>query len=155
MLATVLNLPQSFATLQAGPTFDPCLPCCAPDVPAVQFKDHLKKSEAQSEFAKTKSMAEQRRFLPVYGVREEMMQVGTGCSASWSLLPPVARRWQPEPTSVSSAILVIGMRTAYPAVLTLPACPPAHPRPLLACRSFARTRLLLWWERPGQARPRR
>lgn len=40
-----------------------------------QFKDHLKKAEAVSEFAKSKTIAEQRRFLPVYGVREEMLQV--------------------------------------------------------------------------------
>ena len=39
-----------------------------------QFKTHLKKSEAASEFAKTKTIAEQRRFLPVYGVREELLQ---------------------------------------------------------------------------------
>ena len=31
--------------------------------------------QAQSEFAKSKTMAEQRRFLPVYGVREELLQV--------------------------------------------------------------------------------
>ena len=43
-----------------------------------QFKDHLKKAEAVSEFAKNKTIAEQRRFLPVYGVREEMLQVGAG-----------------------------------------------------------------------------
>lgn len=40
-----------------------------------QFKDHLKKSEAVSEFAKSKTIAEQRRFLPVYQVREELLQV--------------------------------------------------------------------------------
>ncbi|KAL4449004.1 hypothetical protein ABPG77_007721 [Micractinium sp. CCAP 211/92] len=42
---------------------------------ASKFKDHLKKAEAISEFAKSKSIAEQRRFLPVYTVREEMLQV--------------------------------------------------------------------------------
>ena len=31
-----------------------------------------------SDFAKNKTIAEQRRFLPVYGVREEMLQVGAG-----------------------------------------------------------------------------
>lgn len=31
--------------------------------------------QAQSEFAKNKSIAEQRRFLPVYTVREELLQV--------------------------------------------------------------------------------
>jgi hypothetical protein len=45
----------------------------------LQFKDHLKKAEAVSEFAKNKTIAEQRRFLPVYGVREEMLQVGKAC----------------------------------------------------------------------------
>lgn len=40
-----------------------------------QFRTHLKKSEAVSEFAMTKTIAEQRRFLPVYGVRDEMLQV--------------------------------------------------------------------------------
>ena len=39
-----------------------------------QFRTHLKKSEAASEFAKNKTLAEQRRFLPVYGVREELLQ---------------------------------------------------------------------------------
>lgn len=40
-----------------------------------QFKSHMKKAEAVSEFAKTKSIAEQRRYLPVYSVRDEMLQV--------------------------------------------------------------------------------
>lgn len=40
-----------------------------------QFKTHLKKAEAISEFAKTKTIAEQRRFLPVFSVRDEMLQV--------------------------------------------------------------------------------
>jgi len=40
-----------------------------------QFKAHMKKSEAVSEFAKSKTIAEQRKFLPVYSVRDEMMQV--------------------------------------------------------------------------------
>jgi pre-mRNA-splicing factor ATP-dependent RNA helicase DHX38/PRP16 len=40
-----------------------------------QFKSHMKKSEAVSEFAKSKSIAEQRKFLPVYSVRDEMIQV--------------------------------------------------------------------------------
>lgn len=47
-------------------------------ISSLQFKDHLKKAEAVSEFAKTKTIAEQRRFLPVYGVREELLQVGWG-----------------------------------------------------------------------------
>lgn len=40
---------------------------------ASQFHTHLKKSEAASEFSRTKTMAEQRRFLPVYQVRSEML----------------------------------------------------------------------------------
>jgi hypothetical protein len=40
-----------------------------------QFITHMKKNEAASEFARSKTLAEQRRFLPVYGVREEMLQV--------------------------------------------------------------------------------
>lgn len=43
---------------------------------ASQFKSHLKKSEAASEFSRTKTIAQQRKSLPVYGVREELMQVG-------------------------------------------------------------------------------
>jgi pre-mRNA-splicing factor ATP-dependent RNA helicase DHX38/PRP16 len=39
------------------------------------FKDYMKKNVAVSDFAKSKSMAEQRRFLPVYGVRDELLQV--------------------------------------------------------------------------------
>lgn len=33
------------------------------------------KSKAQSEFSQTKSIAEQRRFLPVFGVRDDLMDV--------------------------------------------------------------------------------
>ncbi|KAI8103676.1 hypothetical protein M9435_005010 [Picochlorum sp. BPE23] len=40
-----------------------------------QFKSHMKKSEAVSEFAKTKSISEQRKYLPVFSVRDEMIQV--------------------------------------------------------------------------------
>jgi len=40
-----------------------------------QFKSHLQKNEAVSEFAKNKTMAQQRQFLPVYNVRDEMLQV--------------------------------------------------------------------------------
>ena len=49
----------------------------------LQFKDHLKKSEAVSEFAKSKTIAEQRRFLPVYSVREELLQVSTFFFTFW------------------------------------------------------------------------
>lgn len=41
-----------------------------------QFSTHMKeKSTAVSTFAKTKSIKEQREFLPVYGVRDELLQV--------------------------------------------------------------------------------
>jgi hypothetical protein len=40
-----------------------------------QFKSHLKKSEAASEFSRTKTIAQQRRSLPVYTVRDELLQV--------------------------------------------------------------------------------
>lgn len=35
----------------------------------------MKKSEAASEWAKSRSIAEQRRFLPVYTVRDDLIQV--------------------------------------------------------------------------------
>ena len=41
-----------------------------------QFAAHLKKkSEAASEFSRTKTIAQQRRSLPVFQVREELLQV--------------------------------------------------------------------------------
>lgn len=41
-----------------------------------QFRTHVdKKTEAVSEFAKSKTIAQQRKFLPVYSVREDMLQV--------------------------------------------------------------------------------
>ncbi|KAI9493673.1 P-loop containing nucleoside triphosphate hydrolase protein [Zychaea mexicana] len=40
-----------------------------------KFASHLKTSEAASEFARTKSMREQREFLPVFAVREELLRV--------------------------------------------------------------------------------
>ncbi|KAL0093431.1 P-loop containing nucleoside triphosphate hydrolase protein [Phycomyces blakesleeanus] len=40
-----------------------------------KFASHLKSSEAVSDFARTKTMREQREFLPVFGVREELLQV--------------------------------------------------------------------------------
>lgn len=41
------------------------------------FAKHMKGkvNEAQSQFAKTKSMAEQREYLPVYAVREELLNI--------------------------------------------------------------------------------
>ena len=42
-----------------------------------KFAEHMKavKSSAQSEFAKTKTIKEQREFLPVFGCREDLMHV--------------------------------------------------------------------------------
>ncbi|CAO3619118.1 unnamed protein product [Cunninghamella echinulata] len=40
-----------------------------------KFASHLKSSEAVSEFARTRSMREQREFLPVFAVREELLKV--------------------------------------------------------------------------------
>ncbi|KAK6270419.1 hypothetical protein POUND7_007524 [Theobroma cacao] len=40
-----------------------------------KFAQHMKKGEAVSEFAKSKSIAEQRQYLPIYSVRDELLQV--------------------------------------------------------------------------------
>lgn len=40
-----------------------------------QFKDHMQKSQAASEFSKSKTTVQQRRSLPVYQVRDDLMQV--------------------------------------------------------------------------------
>ncbi|XP_057433734.1 pre-mRNA-splicing factor ATP-dependent RNA helicase DEAH7-like isoform X2 [Lotus japonicus] len=41
-----------------------------------KFSQHLnKREEAVSEFAKSKSMSEQRQYLPIFSVREELLQV--------------------------------------------------------------------------------
>eukprot|EP00741_Cyanophora_paradoxa_P010401 tig00020531_g10059.t1 len=42
---------------------------------ASQFKEHLKASEAASEFARGKSLREQREFLPIFQVRAELLRV--------------------------------------------------------------------------------
>jgi len=40
-----------------------------------QYSSHMKeKSQAVSTFARTKTMKEQREYLPVYGVRNELLQ---------------------------------------------------------------------------------
>jgi pre-mRNA-splicing factor ATP-dependent RNA helicase DHX38/PRP16 len=41
-----------------------------------QFKTHLKSNQAQSEFSRNKTLGQQRRSLPVYTVREDLLQVG-------------------------------------------------------------------------------
>ena len=40
-----------------------------------KFAAHMKKSEANSEFSRSRSIAEQRRFLPIFDCREELMHV--------------------------------------------------------------------------------
>ncbi|KAF6161432.1 hypothetical protein GIB67_009311 [Kingdonia uniflora] len=40
-----------------------------------KFAQHLKKDEAVSDFAKTKTLSQQRQYLPIYSVREELLQV--------------------------------------------------------------------------------
>ncbi|XP_061367287.1 pre-mRNA-splicing factor ATP-dependent RNA helicase DEAH7 [Gastrolobium bilobum] len=40
-----------------------------------KFSQHLKKGEAVSDFAMSKSLAEQRQYLPIFSVREELLQV--------------------------------------------------------------------------------
>lgn len=35
----------------------------------------MKKGEAVSEFAKSKTLAQQRQYLPIYSVRDELLQV--------------------------------------------------------------------------------
>lgn len=48
-----------------------------------KFSQHMKKGEAVSDFAKSKSLSEQRQYLPIFSVREELLQVG------FSVLPLV------------------------------------------------------------------
>ncbi|XP_010549285.1 PREDICTED: pre-mRNA-splicing factor ATP-dependent RNA helicase DEAH7 isoform X2 [Tarenaya hassleriana] len=40
-----------------------------------KFAKHMKKGEAVSDFAKSKTMAEQRQYLPIFSVRDELLQV--------------------------------------------------------------------------------
>lgn len=41
-----------------------------------KFAHHLKeKGEAVSDFAKSKSITQQRQYLPIYSVRDELLQV--------------------------------------------------------------------------------
>ncbi|XLU18167.1 hypothetical protein S245_054233, partial [Arachis hypogaea] len=40
-----------------------------------KFSQHLKKEEAVSDLAKSKSIAEQRQYLPIFSVRDDLLQV--------------------------------------------------------------------------------
>jgi len=40
-----------------------------------QFASHLKASEAVSIFSKSKTLREQREFLPAFAVREELLRI--------------------------------------------------------------------------------
>eukprot|EP01114_Cavostelium_apophysatum_P006983 TRINITY_DN1861_c0_g1_i4.p1 TRINITY_DN1861_c0_g1~~TRINITY_DN1861_c0_g1_i4.p1 ORF type:complete len:1192 (-),score=397.74 TRINITY_DN1861_c0_g1_i4:17-3592(-) len=42
---------------------------------SASFSQHLSKSEAQSTFSATKSMKQQREFLPIYGVKRELLKI--------------------------------------------------------------------------------
>lgn len=42
---------------------------------SASYRTHLKKNEAASDFSRDKTIAQQRKSLPVYDVREEMMQL--------------------------------------------------------------------------------
>lgn len=42
---------------------------------AAGFHRHMKKTEALSNFSKTKTMAEQREFLPIFQVKEDLLRV--------------------------------------------------------------------------------
>ena len=40
-----------------------------------KFAQHMKKGEAVSDFAKSKSITEQRQYLPIFSVRDELLKV--------------------------------------------------------------------------------
>lgn len=40
-----------------------------------KFADHMTKTEASSDFARKKTILEQRRYLPVFAVRQELLNV--------------------------------------------------------------------------------
>lgn len=44
-----------------------------------KFAQHLKKDEAVSDFAKTKTLAQQRQYLPIFSIRDELLQVTFFC----------------------------------------------------------------------------
>ncbi|KAL2269848.1 hypothetical protein VTJ83DRAFT_2032 [Remersonia thermophila] len=60
---------------------DSALPIAAEGEPKAQqsssnkFSDHLKKSDGASDFSRTKTLQEQREFLPAFAVREDLMRV--------------------------------------------------------------------------------
>jgi hypothetical protein len=50
-----------------------------------KFSNHMKKGEAVSDFAMSKTLAEQRQYLPIFSVREELLQVGFSLFYLWQL----------------------------------------------------------------------
>nr|GFC38219.1 pre-mRNA-splicing factor ATP-dependent RNA helicase DEAH7 [Tanacetum cinerariifolium]GFC38253.1 pre-mRNA-splicing factor ATP-dependent RNA helicase DEAH7 [Tanacetum cinerariifolium]GFC39552.1 pre-mRNA-splicing factor ATP-dependent RNA helicase DEAH7 [Tanacetum cinerariifolium] len=40
-----------------------------------KFQQHLTKGEAVSDFAKSKSLSQQRQYLPIFSIRDELLQV--------------------------------------------------------------------------------
>jgi hypothetical protein len=57
-----------------------------------QFGTHMKNNEAASEFSRTKTIAEQRRFLPVYSVKDDLLNVGLGLGPCLEAVPGAAPR---------------------------------------------------------------
>jgi len=121
-----------------------------------QFLTHLKKkTEANSEFSRNKTIAQQRRSLPVYQVRDELLQVcfvwGVGgCKGDgvgWGCLCCYASQRQ----------LLDPYCCTHPITHHTPIHPPNHPpihtHPTI--RSSERTLWSSWWVRPAAARPRR
>ena len=133
--------------------------------PPLQFMGHLKRTEAVSEFAKSKSITEQRRFLPAYGVREEMLQVirenqvgGGGGGKEES--SPSGRGAATDPGTVDPGHAdVAGCPTGLWDPASGPSCCPPPPPPPL---SHPPTQPLppprrswWWWARLAAARPHR
>lgn len=51
--------------------------CLSPDCRTEQkFAEHMKeKTEASSEFAKRKTLLEQRQYLPIFAVRQQLLNI--------------------------------------------------------------------------------
>ena len=69
-----------------------------------KFSNHMKKGEAVSDFAMSKTLAEQRQYLPIFSVREELLQVGF-----FSVLSVAIIYWIYK---ISHSILMLKIRTS-------------------------------------------
>ncbi|KAH9621043.1 hypothetical protein KSS87_010728 [Heliosperma pusillum] len=92
-----------------------------------KFAQHLKKDEGVSDFSRTKTMSEQRQYLPIFSVRDELMQIpvydpfiySTRTSVScWPVrfkvdLPPCHQPLQPPLHQFSSYDEVCGLRRSF------------------------------------------